>query len=244
MSDKHDDHGHSHDDGHGHEEGGGHEIDRMPNARLFNLLFGLSALTLVAGIGVVQLFNIQVEALEDSRAQQGSFRLAGYIEEMQQTKTGSGKFEVSELDDKATVNTRYYMPLANARKAVLDDPARLKAFGKYPGWKSADDQAPTAPPPAAPVPTEPVPAGAGQAPAPGGAAAPVPAPPPTDGAKPAAPTDGAKPAAPTDGAKPAEVAKPGEPAKVEGEKPAEDAKAEPDAKAPKKPAPPADAPNP
>lgn len=154
MSDKHDHHEPAGGD-HAHDHGaGGHEIDRMPNARLFNLLFGLSGLTLLSAIGVIQLFNIQVDALEESRAEQGSFRLASYVEEMQAIKNGSGKVTVNELDDKATVNTRYFMPLANAKKAVLDDPNKLKAFGAYPGWKTSDEQAPapapTAPPSGAP----------------------------------------------------------------------------------------------
>lgn len=173
MSDTHD---HSHDHGvgghgdHGHgDEGAGHEIDRMPNARLFNLLFGLSGLTLLSAIGVIQLFNIQVDALEQSRAQQGSFRLAAYTEEMNKAKTSSGEIKINELDDKATVNTRYFVPLATARKQVLDDPKKLSAFGQYPGWKTSDDQAPAA------------------APAPGGAApagAPVPRPQPAAPEKP------------------------------------------------------------
>jgi hypothetical protein len=166
MSDTHD-HSHSHDHGdhaHGHDDAGaGHEIDRMPNGRLFNLLFGLSALTLLAAIGVIQLFNIQVEALEQSRAEQGSFRLAAYNEEMNKAKTSSGQVTINELDDKATVNTRYFVPLATARKQVLDDPKKLAAFGQYPGWKTSDDQAPAA---------GPAPGGA----APGGAPVPRPQP--------------------------------------------------------------------
>lgn len=145
MTDTHDHHESGHGAGdQGHEYGGGHEIDRMPNARLFRLLFGLSGLTLLASIGVIQLFNIQVDALEQSRAQQGSFRLAAYTEEMTKAKTSAGEVKVSELDDKATVNTRYFVPLASAKKQVLDDPKRLVAFGLYPGWKTSDDQAPAA----------------------------------------------------------------------------------------------------
>lgn len=150
MSDTHD-HSHDHDHGHG-DEGAGHEIDRMPNGRLFNLLFGLSGLTLLSAIGVIQLFNIQVDALEQSRAQQGSFRLAAYTDEMNKAKTSSGEIKINELDDRATVNTRYFVPLATARKQVLDDPKKLAAFGQYPGWKTSDDQAPAA---AAPAPAKP-----------------------------------------------------------------------------------------
>jgi hypothetical protein len=158
MSDTHDHHESDHGHGdHDHGGGAGHEIDRMPNARLFNLLFGLSGLTLLSAIGVIQLFNIQVDALEQSRAQQGSFRLAAYTDEMNKAKTSAGEIKINELDDKATVNTRYFVPLANARKQMLDDPKKLAAFGQYPGWKTSDDQAPAAAPaaPGAPAPAKP-----------------------------------------------------------------------------------------
>ena len=47
---------------HDHDEGG-HEIDKHAQpVRLFNLLVGMSALTLLAAIGVIQLFNLQVDS--------------------------------------------------------------------------------------------------------------------------------------------------------------------------------------
>jgi len=188
MSDTHDDHGH---DGH---ERGGHEIDRMPNARLFSLLFGFSLLTLVACIGVVQLFNFQVSSLEASRAEQGSFRRHAYEEEMQALVSGWGEVSIAELDEKATVTKRYYMPVANARKVVLDDPKRLKAAKAPGGWKTSDAQAPQPvgrepSVPGAPAPTPPgplgavVPAGGAKVPA-GDVPAPNPAVEPEPAAKP------------------------------------------------------------
>ena len=94
MAEKHDAH---HDHG-AHDpdlEAGGHEIDKMPNARLFNLLFGLSALTLLACIGVIQLFNYQVEAIEETRGEAGSFRVEAYRDEMRKQADGWGKVEVT-----------------------------------------------------------------------------------------------------------------------------------------------------
>lgn len=254
MGDTQHDPGHGHDD-HGHDEGG-HEIDRMPNARLFNLLFGLSALTLLSCIGVIQLFNMQVDALEHSRAEQGSFRIAEYTEEMNKQKSGWGRLEVKELDDKNTVSQRFYMPLASAKKAVLEDANLLKALAPPPGWKTADDKAPA---PGAAKPAEPPRPGM----QPGGAPAPTPV--PTDGGvKPGEPTPpagdapagdkpaGDKPAGDTPaGDKPAgdAPAPKGDDAKADDAK-ADDAKAEKPAKPkptkpkPAKPAPaePADAP--
>ena len=143
MAEKHDDH---HD--HSHEHEGGHEIDKMPNARLFNLLFGLSALTLLACIGVIQLFNYQVEAIEETRGEAGSFRVEAYRDEMRKQADGWGKVEVKETDTNTTTE-RYYMPLSQAKKRVLDNPESLKAAPKYQGWKTSDEQAPAA---AAPTP--------------------------------------------------------------------------------------------
>jgi hypothetical protein len=141
MAEKHDDHAHGH-GGHA-EHDGGHEIDKMPNARLFNLLFGLSGLTLLACIGVIQLFNLQVDAIEQNRAEAGSFRIESYREEMRKQIEGWGKLEVKEPDDNS-VSTRYYMPIAQAKKKVLDEPKLLEAAPKYPGWKTSDEQAPAA----------------------------------------------------------------------------------------------------
>ena len=226
MSDTHD---HDHDHEHGHDEGG-HEIDRMPNARLFNLLFGLSALTLLSCIGVIQLFNMQVDALEHTRADQGSFRIHEYTDEMNKQKSGWGKVEIKELDDKNTTNVRYYMPVASAKKAVLDDPNLLKAMAPPQGWKTADDRAPAAAPPSKPVPTD----GPGMRPQ-----SPTPTPVPADGAK---PTGDAPPTAPPTGDAP--PPNKGDDAKADAK--ADDAKAD-DAKAdkpakPAKPRPPKPAP--
>ena len=149
MAEKHDDH---HDHAAHDEHDGGHEIDKMPNARLFNLLFGLSGLTLLACIGVIQLFNYQVDAIEESRGEVGSFRIEGYREEMRKQVDGWGKVDVKETDDN-TVSKKFYMPLSQAKKKVLDDPKLLNAAPAYPGWKTSDEQAPAAP---AAAPAQPV----------------------------------------------------------------------------------------
>ena len=155
MAEKHDEH-HGHADHAAHDEHeGGHEIDKMPNTRLFNLLFGLSGLTLLACIGVIQLFNYQVAAIEESRGEVGSFRIEGYREEMRKQADGWGKVELKETDGE--LSKRFYMPITQAKKKVLDDPKLLNAAPAYPGWKTSDEQAPAA----APAPTR------GAAPTPG-----------------------------------------------------------------------------
>jgi hypothetical protein len=152
------DHDKTHDthDGHDGHEAGGHEVDKMPSGRLFNLLFGLSALTLVACIGVVQLFYRQVDTIRDARDTKVSFQLAEYRQEMDELKGG----RVVEMTDddgvpateggRGVYETRHYqMPLAEARKRVLEQPQLLKSSGPYRGWRNPDANAPK---PVAPVP--------------------------------------------------------------------------------------------
>lgn len=174
--DPHDDQAHDHDHAHG---GGGHEVDKMPSGRLFNLLFGLSALTLVACIGVVQLFYRQVDSIRDVRDTKQSFQLAEYRQEMDDVKGG----RVLEMTDDDGVpaaeggrgvfeTTRYQMPLAEARKRMLEQPQqRLKAGARYKGWRNPDANAPKAVAPKMPVnPGRPMPRPGvdGQPAAPGG----------------------------------------------------------------------------
>lgn len=124
MSDSHHDH-----------EPGGHEIDKMPNARLFNLLFGLSILTFVACLGVIQLFNRQVEDIENQRAAKGSYKLADYNAKMAAVAEGYGKTTIPEEGAEEPV-TRYFIPEAQARKQLLDNPELLSGAKAYPGWEN------------------------------------------------------------------------------------------------------------
>jgi hypothetical protein len=209
---KHDDHhGEGHDHG-GHD--GAHEIDKMPNSRLFNLLFSLSALTLLACIGVIQLFNRQVEQIGETRGKDASFQLQTYRDEQAQIAGSWGRVMMMDDDgvpsDRGGVGpreaARAHMPLAEARRRVLADPKLMAAMPKYPGWVDHDPAKQPKPgqPAAAPAmpmrPGRPMP---GAMPgAPGGqprGAMPVPAerPMPREGKAPAdgkAPTDGKAPA--------------------------------------------------
>lgn len=140
----------SHDD-HAHEQGG-HEVDKMPNARLFNLLFGLSALTLLCCLGVIQLFNLQVRGVEDERNSRGSYRLDQYREEQAvhrasfakvliadddglSVSPGPGKGPAGKGAHNSVVNR---MPLDDAKARVLKDPKALRATRPYRGWKNPD----------------------------------------------------------------------------------------------------------
>jgi len=204
----------SHDD-HGHEPGG-HEVDQMPNGRLFKLLVGLSALTLVASIGVIQLFNLQVRGIEDERDAKPAVRLGEYRTKQAEFRKNFGR--VLFLDDDGIAldaggkgpheSVLLRMPMDDAKAAVLKDSKKFAAASRYRGW--SDPSVPAGEKGAAPA------AGAKgkrPAPRPGGARAP--------GARPgkARPTPGkARPAAPG-GARPVRPA-PRKPAAAPGKAPA------------------------
>jgi hypothetical protein len=123
-----------HDHDHEHERGG-HEIDKLPNARLFNLLFGLSALVLLSSIGVVQLFNLQVRSIEEKRAQQISFRLQEYRDATSTLLESHGT--VTVVDEGGVERVAHHMPVADVRRGVLENPELLGAAPKYRGWETS-----------------------------------------------------------------------------------------------------------
>lgn len=198
---------------HDHEEGG-HEIDKMPNRRLFNLLGGLSALTLLACIGVVQLFNLQVSRIEEDWARRGAFSQQEYQSEMQAVLEGYGKTTLREDDGAESV--RYHVPAQKAAAQILKDPDLLGGAAPYRGWErtTISDAIKTQggmprPGSAGPQPGQDVPT-----PQPGGAT-PTPQPAEQDqGAEEPSDGEGA-------GAEPAEQPE-GEPAKQPAEKPADE----------------------
>lgn len=165
---------HNH-DSHG-QHAGGHEVDQPPTRELFNIIWGLSALTLLSLATCVQLFNNQARDLTSERGKDGSFVLQQYRKDMETRTRGSGEDTLTDATGKITA--RYnYIPLASARELILSKPEKLGAFPPPAGWVHPDDIA-----------------SGGQ-----GAAPPAPAPtpvptPPTDGAAvPAVPIDGAAP---------------------------------------------------
>lgn len=171
---------------------GGHEVDSPPTRELFNIIWGLSALTLLSLVTCVQLFNNQARDLNTERGKEGSYVLQDYRKDQETRTRGSGQDSVTDATGK--VVARYnYIPLASARELVLSKPEKLGAFPPPAGWVHPDDiasggqgGAPPVPPPA-PAPTD-------GAPAPtDGAAVPVPA----DGQPAPAPTDGAAGTPPT-----------------------------------------------
>src|SRR5690606_3086889 len=90
-------------DAHHDEHVGGHEIDQMPNGRLFNLMIGLSILTLGACIGVVRLFDKQVESIQADRAKAGAYSRNVYRQEMAKIVDGYGATPLRDGDKELTL---------------------------------------------------------------------------------------------------------------------------------------------
>ncbi|MCA9715474.1 MAG: hypothetical protein KC468_12425 [Myxococcales bacterium] len=184
-----------------HDFVGGHELDDPNARRLFNIVGGLGALTFLSLVTCVQLFNVHREALIDERAKQGSYLLNEYLQEQDSMRTGSGEYTPKVINTEPGQFKLQYVPLADARAKVLQDPNALKAGKPPPGWQHPDDLGGGAAAPAAPpAPVVPVmpPPGATGGPAP---VAPTPAgtPKPVVGAPGAVPTT--PPPAPAEPAK-------------------------------------------
>jgi len=201
----------SHNTGHG----GGHEIDEPPTKELFNIIWGLGALTLMSLFTCVQLFNNQQRDLTAERSKDASFVLEQYAKEMDTVTKGSG--ELSFKDSNGKEVKQRFVPLAVARELVLSKPDGLHAGAPPPGWQHPDDvaaggQAAGAMPPPVPTPT---PTDEAAVPAPTDGTVPTPA--PVDGAAvpavdPAAAAAATPPAQPGDVAVPGPAAEPGKPA--------------------------------
>lgn len=146
----------------------GHELDAPPTSQLFNIVWGLGALTLLSIVTCVQLFNDQRDALQSDRMEKPSYRLAEY--RVAQDKLRNEIGETALLDD-GKEYTLEHVPLVRASEKVLAEPALLKAAPPPAGWVHPDDlaagiQGASATKPAAPVappsegaPTEAAPAG-------------------------------------------------------------------------------------
>lgn len=185
----------SHNTGHG----GGHEIDEPPTKELFNIVWGLGAVTLLSLVTCVQLFNNQQRDLMAERSKEASFVLEQYHKEMDTVTKGSG--ELSFKDSNGKDVKQLFVPLAVARELVLSKPDGLRAGPPPAGWQHPDDiaaggQAAGAMP--TPVPTMPTPTD-GTAPA------------PADGTAPAVPTDPAGAAGAVPNVDPAAANAPGQP---------------------------------
>lgn len=112
---------------------GGHEHDEPDWKRLFAILVVLGILTVITSIGVLQLFNWQARAVEEETTSEVSQALIDYEAQMQQVTTG-----YAAIDRAAG---KYRVPVDQAARLVLQDPARLKAGPPPPDFKHPDDEA-------------------------------------------------------------------------------------------------------
>ena len=154
------DHNHS---GHGDKvtHGAGHEMDVPPTKELFNIIWGLGALTLLSLATCVQLFNNQQHDIAAERAKEGSSVFIQYRQGMDAVTKSAG--ELSFKDSTGAEVKQRYVPLAVARELVLSKPERMLASPAPAGWMHPDDiaaggqaggAAPAAPAPSMPVPTD------------------------------------------------------------------------------------------
>ncbi len=135
-------HGHSPDgDGndpyHAVSHGAGHEMDVPPTKELFNIVWGLGALTLLSLVTCVQLFNNQQRDIMTERGNESSQVLAQYRQNMEAATRTAG--EASFKDSNGAEIKQRYVPLTVARELVLSKPERMTASEPPKGWMHPDD---------------------------------------------------------------------------------------------------------
>lgn len=130
-------------------------------------MIGFTALVLLSLATCVQFFNMQRDELIRSRAASGSYLLNEYRGQQDKLRSEAGKSEFSKPNPDGTmkIETVSFVPLADARAKVLQNPALLKAGPPPPGWIHPDDLAAGGAKAATPAATAPTPAPA-PAPAP------------------------------------------------------------------------------
>lgn len=135
--------GHS-DDGDGNEPahgishgGAGHEMDIPPTKELFNIVWGLGALTLLSLVTCVQLFNNQQRDIMTERGNESSQVLAEYRKGMESATRTAG--ESTFKDSSGAEIKQRHVPLTVARELVLSKPERMQAAAPPKGWMHPDD---------------------------------------------------------------------------------------------------------
>lgn len=135
------DHDSGHDSGHGHEDkvisGAGHEMDVPPTKELFNIIWGLGALTLLSLATCVQLFNNQQQDILAERGKESSSVLMQYRQGMDAVTKSAGEVDFKDSTGKEV--KQRYVPLAVARELVLSKPERMLAAPAPVGWQHPDD---------------------------------------------------------------------------------------------------------
>jgi len=133
----HSDDGDGNDPAHGISHGAGHEMDVPPTKELFNIVWGLGALTLLSLVTCVQVFNNQQRDLIAERGNEASQVLTEYRQGMEAATRTAG--ESSFKDSNGVEVKQRYVPLTVARELVLAKPERMQAAPAPKGWMHPDD---------------------------------------------------------------------------------------------------------
>ena len=133
----HSDDGDGNEPAHGISHGPGHEMDVPPTKELFNIVWGLGALTLLSLATCVQLFNNQQRDIMTERGNESSQVLMQYRKDMEVATRTAGETTIKDAGG-AEIKQRY-MPLKAARDIVLSKPEEMKAAAPPRGWMHPDD---------------------------------------------------------------------------------------------------------
>lgn len=114
---------------------GGHEIDNPPSATLFGFLIAMAIVIIVSAVGVYQLFVVETEEDRAFIASQPVMLLENQAARDREFFTTYGVLTA----DGAPAG--YRMPIATAKKLVLEDPSRFSPAPPPVGWVHPDDAA-------------------------------------------------------------------------------------------------------
>jgi len=112
---------------------GGHEIDSTPNKNLFAFLGVMIVLMIGASIGVYQLFVAHTDNQSSQVANVQALDLREKVERDLTLLTTWGRYE---RDGKLV---SYRMPIEEAKKRVLSNPALFAPAAPPPDWVHPDD---------------------------------------------------------------------------------------------------------
>jgi hypothetical protein len=112
---------------------GGHEVDHTPNRNLFAFLGLMVVLMIAASIGIYQLFVMHSENTLSSVANASAVDYRAMVERDTRALTTWGRYE----RDGQLVSFR--MPIAEAKKRVLANPALFAPAPPPADWVHPDD---------------------------------------------------------------------------------------------------------
>jgi len=112
---------------------GGHEVDATPNKNLMVFLLVMVVLMVVSALGVYQLFVSRSDALLGDAAAAPTSQLVDQRAKDLATATSYGSVVVEGKQ------VAYRVPFSEAKRLVLETPARFAAAPAPAGWTHPDD---------------------------------------------------------------------------------------------------------